>query len=179
MFGKRGGRQMKGRIAKFACSIGTIAVLATGVFVFSGYACVSCQENTSAAYQTQPVSPTGQTYTRQVALAFSGGNAVIGLFDDEITNEFAERQPLTIPLERLPNRIIMQGLPEAMAMRGDGEALVPAIGDIIMDTDTREIALWCQDSAMISHGIRLGHVISGMEELTRQDGQFEAFATKP
>lgn len=160
----------------------TAAVLVLGGAVaFTGCAKeadTTCTQKQTTAAAVQPVGPNGQAYLRQFNLAFEGGTAVIGLYDEEAVREFAERQPLSIPLQRLPDRIIITpALPDTVFGRTDGTAITLAVGDIIMNTDTKEIALYCQDEGSVSHGILLGHVISGLEVLSQKDGTFEGFAT--
>lgn len=170
---------MKRNVYMIVLSVVAIAVLLAGVATVVG--CAKEQAATNSApkdMMTQPLGPTGKPYIKQFQLAFTGGNARIGIYDEEIAREFVERQPLSIPLERKPNRIvIMPGLPDTVFARTDGTTIAPAVGDIIMDIDTKEIVLYCEDSGPAPHRILLGRVISGIEDLSRKDGSFEGFAT--
>lgn len=154
-----------------------MAIVLTAAFVLGGCSSV-CQGNNAAASQVRPLSPTGQPYARQADIAFEGGEAVIGLYDDEVSREFSERQPLTLSLQRLPDRIILPAAADAWFERTDGRTITPSIGDVVMNMDTREIAVYCQDGAPVNRGILLGHIVSGIEALSRKDGQFEIFAMK-
>lgn len=106
----------------------TAAVLVLGGAVaFTGCAKeadTTCTQKQTTAAAVQPVGPNGQAYLRQFNLAFEGGTAVIGLYDEEAVREFAERQPLSIPLQRLPDRIIITpALPDTVFGRTDGTAI--------------------------------------------------------
>ncbi len=115
-------------------------------------------------------------YAKEVDLAFEGGHARIGLYDHEAAMEFAERAPLSVQLLRQPDKILLQGLPPSVFARQDSRTLTPVIGDIVMDVRNKDVALYCVDQQPTDGLIPLGHVLSGMEDLSRKDGIFEAFA---
>lgn len=151
-----------------------IAVLCIG-FLLAG-----CMHDDAVSTNTrQPVAATEPSYMpRTMHLFYDGGEAVMEISDRDVINEFAERQPLSIPLRRLPDRIIVEDVPELFVKRNDGAPVTPAIGQVIINTDTKEVALYCQDSAPIAHGIVVGRIVQGMEGLSRQDGAFQGFVTK-
>lgn len=120
-----------------------------------------------------------QPATRTVQLALDdGSHAVLQLTDRELMNEFAERQPLSIPLRRLPNRSIVEDAPPWVTRRSDGAAVTPAAGDLVINTAAGEVALYCQDGPALSQGIIVGHVTSGLGAITKRTGMFQVFVTK-
>lgn len=150
-----------------------LAGLAVAVSAF----CVWGQSDSGTVEEQVIVAaPVQQEYKRQLALAFEGGRARIGLFDDEAAMEFAERQPLAIQLERKPERIIIQAVPDSVFQRAGTGVEEPVIGDIVMDVGTKEIFICCRDMEASAGRVLLGHVISGIEPLSRMDGMFEALA---
>lgn len=157
--------------AIIAASLITAAVFVTGCATTALQDCPSKKADS-------PVATAPADTTRTTHLAFAGGNTAISLTDREIINEFAERQPLSIPLKRLPDRIIIEDVPEIFVHRTDGAVVMPHIGDIVIDTDRQEVALYCMDSQPVAHGIVVGKVTSGIEDLSRQEGDFQGFATK-
>lgn len=168
MYGKEGERMHK----KAAVLLTAAALLvAAGTAVVLGSCSGGSQDETM-----QVLGPQQQAYVRQLDLAFAGGHAVIGLYDQEAALEFAERQPLAVQLVRQPEKIILPGLPDSVYARQDTQTLAPAIGDIVMDTQTKEVYICCRDMDSRDGRILLGHVVSGLELLSQQHGTFEAFA---
>lgn len=115
-------------------------------------------------------------YARQVDVAFEGGRACVGLFDEEAAMEFAERQPLSIQLERRADRIVVVGVPDGVFCRNHAGIEALAIGDIVMDVRAKEVFICCRNMDASDGRILLGHVVSGIEPLSRMEGTFEAFA---
>lgn len=151
-----------------------VVVFCVGVFL------AGCMQDDAASTEmSQSVTATDQSHgPRTMHLYYDGGEAVMEINDTDVINEFAERQPLSIPLQRLPDRIIIEDVPEIIANRNDGAAITPTIGQLVINTDTKEVALYCQDSAPMAHGIVVGRLVQGMEGLSRQDGAFQGFVTK-
>lgn len=126
--------------------------------------------------QVVVIAPIQPAYARQIDVAFEGGRARVGLLDEEAAMEFAERQPLSIQLERKPERIVVAGVPDGVfqGIRGGVEA--PVIGDVVLDVQAKEVYICCRDMDASDGRVLLGHVTSGIEPLSRMDGAFEAFA---
>lgn len=154
-----------------------VVVLCIGVFLNG------CMHDDAVSTNTentaQPVTITEQSHIpRTMHLFYDGGETFMEINDRDVINEFAERQPLSVPLRRLPDRIIIEDVPETFVTRNDGALVTPTIGQLVINTDTKEIALYCQDSAPIPHGIVVGRILRGMEGISRQDGAFQGFVTK-
>ena len=126
--------------------------------------------------QVVVIAPVQPVYARQMDVAFEGGRARVGLFDEDAAIEFAERQPLSIQLERKPERIVVVGVPDGVFQGPVGGVEAPVIGDVVMDVHAKEVFICCRDMEASDGRILLGHVTSGIEPLSRMDGAFEAFA---
>lgn len=126
-------------------------------------------------------SEKGETpYVRQLELALpGGGRSRIGLYDQEAALEFAERQPLAIQLEGRDGKIVACHVPPALFQRGDTAAIAPAAGDIVFDVGEGEVFICCRTMERKENRILLGHVISGLENLSCREGPFEVLALAP
>ena len=83
--------------------------------------------------QVVVIAPIQPAYARQIDVAFEGGRARVGLLDEEAAMEFAERQPLSIQLERKPERIVVAGVPDGVFQGTHGRVEAPVIGDVVLD----------------------------------------------
>lgn len=126
--------------------------------------------------QVVVIAPVQPAYARQIDMAFEGGRARVGLLDKEAAMEFAERQPLSIQLERKPERIVVAGVPDGVFQGTRGGVEAPVIGDVVLDVQAKEVYICCRDMDASDGRVLLGHVTSGIEPLSRMDGAFEAFA---
>lgn len=91
--------------------------------------------------QVVVIAPVQPAYARQIDVAFEGGRARVGLLDKEAAMEFAERQPLSIQLERKPERIVVAGVPDGVFQGTRGGVEAPVIGDVVLDVQAKEVYL--------------------------------------
>ena len=122
--------------------------------------------------QVVVIAPVQPAYARQIDVAFEGGRTRVGLLDEEAAMEFAERQPLSIQLERKPKRIVVAGVPDGVFQGTRGGVEAPVIGDVVLDVQAKEVYICCRDMDASDGRVLLGHVTSGIEPLSRMDGAF-------
>lgn len=150
-----------------------LAVIVAAFFLFGRYG----DGVNGAEWLRADASAQGEQ-ERQLSLFFEGGKARISLLNEDAVLEFDERQPLTIQLERKADRICVQPLPDEIFQHRKTSIARPEVGDIIIDVYAKEVFICCREMEAAPGRLLLGHVTSGMEDLSCIDGTFEVFAMR-
>jgi SpoU rRNA methylase family enzyme len=116
-------------------------------------------------------------YAKEMILHFDGGQTVIQLQDREAVLELSERQPLMLQARREAGKVVLLEVAENIFERVDGQEMVPAKGDFIMDLSRKEMAIYDHDETVPTVMIPLGHVTADAAALFREQGSYDIFMT--
>ena len=109
----------------------------------------------------------------QLLLTFAGGEAVIALEDNATTRDFLTMLPATLTFEDYAGSEKISYLDRELSTADKPASYDPQIGDVTLYAPWGNLAIFYGDAGSSSGLVPMGRVVSGLEQLSAMEGEFE------
>jgi hypothetical protein len=131
-------------------------------------------DSSAASVSTVPAFSLAAKRGSPMKIRLSAGNAVLTatMLDNETTRDFMALLPLTVTFKDSAGTEKITYLPRRLSIPGAPAGADPSVGDIAYYAPWGNIAIYYKDFGYSEGLIILGHIISGIEELTGKNDDF-------
>lgn len=109
----------------------------------------------------------------RIRLIFDGGEAIAVLDDNPTTQSLIEQLPVTLTAEDFSGSEKIVYFPKNLSREGAPSGYDPAIGDVACYGPWGNLAIYYHDGSYADSLIPMGHIESGLDDLAKQDANFE------
>lgn len=160
--------------------------LAVAVVVLAGAGCVSPEDpeqpDVSAGQPAETKTPavetatpvTGENSSSRIRMSFDDREVIAELYDNPAAEDLRSMLPLTLTFRDYNGAEKIAYPPRAPDTADAPAGHDPAAGDVTLYAPWGNIAIFYHDSPYASGLVPLGHVTSGLENLTAMSGEFSA-----
>jgi hypothetical protein len=162
---------------KFCRSAALAAVLAATLPLMSQGAAAQERQSTGSTAQAAPAQG-GQamssrtTEVTRIRLSFEGGEAVVELNDNPTSRDLVSMLPLTLKFSDYNNVEKVAYPPRKLSTANAPFGLTPSAGDFALYAPWGNLVAYYRGFRHSNDLVHLGRFTSGIEQLSKQDGEF-------
>lgn len=165
------------RILLFLMTLCLVSTLTACGASSSGSGTTKASEN-QVEMEKKKTTGSGAKQERKLVLRVQGQDVHITLYDTPTARALYEKLPMELSFSDFNGTEKIAYPPEKLPTAGEPDGCDPEVGDLCLYDPWGNLCIFYQDFRYSKSLIKLGHVDSGMEILTKQSRDFKAVLEK-